>query len=103
MDRIVWREKWLILKDALDRRVRQFALRTYSPRDWVVLFLIAASLGAVVKSFANDRLTIGYDDYRLSPNTDTVDLNVLEKNIIANGGSFATKANSIPKGDTCTE
>lgn len=97
------REKWLILKTALVRKGRQLSDRTLSPRDWAVLLLAGMLLGLAAKSLAHDTLTIGYDDYRLSQNGNTLDLNLLEKEIIKNGGSFATKANAIPKGDTCTE
>lgn len=97
------REKWLIQKAALMQKMGQLSGRTLSPRDWAVLLLAGMLLGVAAKSLAHDTLTMGYDDYRLSQSTNIVDLNVLEKEIIENGGSFATKTHAIPKGDTCTE
>ncbi len=78
------------------------AKREYTPRALAILFLIATLLGAGIKSVANDRLTIGYDDYRLTSRAGTLDLNLLEKELIRTSTS-STERSVAPQGETCAE
>ncbi len=76
--------------------------REYTPRALAILFLIATLLGAGIKSVANDRLTIGYDDYRLTSRAGTLDLNLLEKELIRTSTS-STERSVAPQGESCAE
>jgi hypothetical protein len=77
--------------------------REYTSRDLAILFLIALLCGALIKTIVNDSLTIGFDDYKLSRNKNIVDLNVLEKKLITDGGTVATAGAVTPRGETCSE
>ncbi len=79
-----------------------FSTRQYSSRTLTFLFLLALGAGVLIKSLVNDSLTIGFDDYRLSRGENRVNLNTLEKELIQNGGSEATKQAATP-GETCAE
>jgi hypothetical protein len=103
MEMIDWQEK--ALKKA--KEVRDFVVtllhREYTPRDLALLFLLALFAGAAVKSLVNDRLTIGFDDYKLSRSENIVDLNLLQKELIENGGTLATSEEPAPRGESCPE
>lgn len=79
-----------------------FFKREYSRKGLVLLFLVALALGAFIKSFANNSLTMGFDDYKLSRSEKIVDLNRLQKELIQNGGTLAT-SEPAPRGEVCTE
>ena len=68
-----------------------------------VLFLLALSMGVVIKSLVNDTLTIGFDDYKLSKTKAAVDLNALQKDLIKYGGSLAVSGEVPPQGESCRE
>lgn len=101
MEMIDWQEK--ASKKA--RKARDFAVallhREYTSRDLALFFLLALLAGAMVKSFVNDRFTIGFDDYKLSRNENIVDLNILQKELIENGGTLATSEEPAPRGESC--
>lgn len=57
----------------------------------------------LIKALVNDRLTIGFDDYRLSRARNIIDLNALQKEVIRSGGTLATTEKSRPLGKSCAE
>lgn len=103
MEMIDWREKSLKKAKEFQVFVEGFLHREYSPRDLALLFIVALLLGAFVKSIVNDTLTIGFDDYKLSRSEKIVDLNVLQKELIKNGGTLATSETPAPRGESCGE
>lgn len=58
-------------------------------RGWGLMFLVAALFGVLIKSGASDRLTIGFDDFRLAPAQTLLDLKATEKRLIREGGSLS--------------
>ena len=68
-----------------------------------MLFILALGTGAGIKSLVNDSLTMGFDDYRLSRSKSTIDLNILQKELIQRGGSLATSLEGVPQGEVCAE
>lgn len=77
--------------------------REYSRRDLFILFVIAVVVGASFKAWVNDTITIGFDDYKLKESTQSLDLNKIQKELIANGGSLALVEKNVPQGKTCSE
>lgn len=75
--------------------------REYTKRDLVALFILAAILGAGLKSIATETITIGFNDYTLAPEETLYDLNAVQQKLIDGGGTIAGSA-SAPAG-TCSE
>jgi len=98
-----WQRKALIHAQKASTFVVGLLGREYSPRGLALLFLLALFAGASIKSLLNDSLTIGFDDYKLSRTETKVDLNTLEKDLIKQGGSLATTAETPPRGKSCFE
>lgn len=103
MEMIDWQEK--ASKKAKEAQVfaKNLLHREYASRDLALLFLVALLTGALVKSIVNDTLTIGFDDYKLSRSPNVVDLNILQKELIQNGGTLATSKEPVPRGESCSE
>ncbi len=99
------KEKVLALKKRLNLQIQNkralLGKRHYSVRDFFLLFILAILGGAGVKILVNDRLTIGFDDYRLASTKNVIDLNHLQKELIQKGSS--RKEATPPQGKTCTE
>lgn len=79
----------------------QLLHREYSLTILAFFFVTAFLVGFGVKSFVNDRYTIGFDDYRLSKGA-VLDLNILQKELIRKGGSLATATKQTPRGKSCS-
>ncbi len=98
-----WWKKWRSLAQKTVLGSGTFANhRVNSLRDYFVVGIIALCFGVVVKVLVHGTLTIGYNDYTLSRDQGIIDLNTLEKHIIARGGIAASVA-SVPSGDTCSD
>jgi len=67
----------------------------------VVLFFFAVLSGFLIKTLVHDSLTMGFDDYRLTTKNDAIDLNLLQKELIQQGGSFATSERPALQGESC--
>lgn len=103
MEMINWQEKALKKAKEAWGFAESLLHREYSSRDLALLFLLALLTGAAVKSWVNDWLTIGFDDYKLSRNENLVDLNILQKELVEKGGTLATSEEPAPRGESCSE
>ncbi len=70
-------------------------LRTRGVRQgyWPLVFMLGVALGFGIKEWADDRITIGYDDYKLQQSDTLYDLNALEAKFLAE------QANPKPNGE----
>ena len=75
--------------------------RRYRVHDLGLLFILALASGAGIKLLVNDRLTIGFDDYRLATTKNVIDLNRMQKELIQRGGTH--REETAPQGKTCAE
>ncbi|MBI2439669.1 MAG: hypothetical protein HYV45_03685 [Candidatus Moranbacteria bacterium] len=73
----------------------------YSLRGLLVIFIVALFLGAFFKTSAENYLTIGFDDYLLSSNEKTYDLDALEDFLIRSGGSSVSSRQEV--GGACSQ
>lgn len=76
-------------------------VRDYSVRDLIVIFVVAACLGAGFKFVAEETITIGFDDYTLASKKTFYDLNALQQKIIDEGGSLAVSTRG--QGGSCSQ
>lgn len=103
METIDWRKHARREKEKALLFMQELFHRTYSIKLLFSFFVIAFFFGLTIKSFINDRYTIGFDDYRLAKAETLVDLNALQKTLIKNGGSLATTSTSSHlKGESCS-
>lgn len=96
MNRIDWRH---IAATALQISKKYWG--ALGQQNIVVLFFLAIVCGFLIKTSIHDSLTIGFDDYRLTIKKDTVDLNLLQKELIQQGGSFAISERPVLQGESC--
>ena len=75
----------------------------YTPRGLALLFIGALCTGAFIKLLVHDRITMGYDDYTLSRDKTILDLNIIQKQLIHEGGTLATDKADTPNGPSCSE
>jgi|GEM_PF-6013345 len=87
---------------SLRKKGSNFIKSEHSWRNFALLFLLALGTGVAIKSLANNSLTMGYNDYRLTKG-ETIDLSALQKELIKNGGNNATKARDAADGEMCEE
>ncbi len=97
MNRIDWRH---ITATALQISKKYWG--ALGRQNIVALFFLAVVCGFFIKTSVHDSLTIGFDDYRLSTKKDVVDLNLLQKELIQQGGSFATGERPTLQGESCS-
>lgn len=102
MDRTLLLHKWHAFRQKISLWTEQFLIQVNTRRDFLVIFVIALCLGASVKMLARDTVTIGYSDYTLPRDTAIVNLNLLEKELIRNGGSRISKE-PVPTGEVCSD
>lgn len=76
--------------------------RVNARRDFLIIFIVALCLGATAKMLVRDTMTIGYSDYTLPRDTAIVDLNLLEKELVRNGGS-RSPTEPVPTGEVCSD
>lgn len=74
----------------------------FSREAFIIIFVISFGLGIGVKSLLNDVLTIGFEDYKLKGSENALDLNRVEKNVIAKADNTEEK-NPVPYGEVCPE
>jgi len=96
MNRIDWRQ---ITTMALQKSKKYWA--ALGRQNIAVLLFLAVLSGFFIKTLVHDSLTMGFDDYRLMTKKDTVDLNLLQKELIQQGGSFATSERPALRGESC--
>ena len=90
------------LQSNVRRTVRNTLKRDFTVRGIALFFLFALILGVAIKSLASERFTIGYQDYLLPPAETLVDLNLVQKQVLGQGGSLSPAATVTP-GEKCTE
>lgn len=67
----------------------RFLQRDFTLRDLALLFVFGFLLGTAFKTAAYDRLTIGFEDYRLSRPATLVDFNRVQERVLQDGGTLA--------------
>lgn len=103
MDMAEWQKNAEMRLKKTSLLVDSILKREYTPRGLALLFLVATAFGFLTKSLVHDSWTMGFDDYRLSENRITLDLNLLQKELLAKGGTLATSKTETPRGDSCSE
>lgn len=96
MNRIDWRQ---ISTTALQTSKKYW--EALGRQNIAVLLFCAVLSGFFIKTLVHDSLTMGFDDYRLTIKNNTVDLNLLQKELIEQGGSFATSERPVLQGESC--
>lgn len=96
MNRIDWRH---VITTTL--RISKNYWGAIGRQNIAVLLFLAVVSGFFLKTLVHDSWTMGFDDYRLTSKNDTVDLNVLQKELIQQGGSFATTDRPVLQGESC--
>lgn len=98
-----WREKARMVTQKTSTLLAAVKEREYTPRGLMILFFLALCVGGLTKSLLHNTLTIGFDDYKLAKTKTAIDLNILQKDLIKNGGTLATSGEALPQGQSCKE
>lgn len=94
----------------ISENIKRFSSETYSrfvirgeytKRSLIILFILACSLGIVIKGIAVQGVTIGFEDYTLAPHKTLYDINLLQQKIIDQGNALSQ--NRLPEGGMCQE